>query len=273
MTRAVVGQGVGGDRPVQGPGAKGAGSLRALGLLAKGSFAREILPGPFRALLKHIVLPAGVVCFFTFLHTDATAHGGWPMLAVAGAIWLLFANSVSQGGMMLWHERWLLRDGKVPAWLLLTSSALLPVALFGLHISLVQVALRVHPVPQNGAAIELVLPGGIALATGLGIGILAARLSGLRPNVVSVLPKLLLASLILTPVFYRLSSLEGVGQAWCTVNPLCAATELARAGLSFEPPPLPRHAKIIACSMSAAILCWGLFTIRLPSTSFAAEHD
>lgn len=273
MTTAEAGQRGSGKGPVHGPGARGVRALRALGLLAKGSLAREILREPFRALLKHIALPAGVVCFFTFLHTDATARGGWPMLAVAGAIWLLFANSVSQGGMMLWHERWLLRDGRVPASLLLTSAALVPVALFGIHISLIQLALRIHPAPQDGSLTELALAGGIAVATGLGFGILAARLSGCRPNVVSVLPKLLLASLILTPVFYRLSSLDGVGQAWCTVNPLCAATELARAGLSLELPPLPRHAKIIACSLSASILCWGLFTMRLPSTAFAVEHD
>lgn len=273
MTTAVAGQRGSGNGPVLGLGARGVRGLRAFGLLAKGSAAREFRGGPFRALLKHIVLPAGVVCFFTFLHTDVTVRGGWPMLAVAGAIWLLFANSVSHGGMMLWHERWLLRDGKVPAPVLLASAALLPVALFGIHISLVYLALRIHPIPQGGTLAELVLPGGIAVATGLGLGILAARLSGFRPNFVSVLPKLLLASLILTPVFYRLSSLDGVGQAWCTVNPLCAATELARASLSLERPPLPRHATIIACSVSVSILCWGLLTMWLPSTAFASEHE
>jgi ABC-type polysaccharide/polyol phosphate export permease len=273
MTTAVAGQRGSVNGPVHGLGARGVRNLRALWFLVKGSSAREILGQPFRALLKHIALPAGVVCFFTFLHVDATARGGWPMLAVAGAIWLLFANSVSHGGMMLWHERWLLRDARVPASLLLTSAALVPVALFGIHISLIHLALRILSVPQEGTLIELVLAGGIAVATGLGLGILAARLSGFRPNFVSVLSKLLLASLILTPVFYRLSSLEGVGQAWCTVNPLCAATELARAGLSLERPPIPGHAKIIACSVSASILCWGLFTMGLPSTAFAAEHD
>lgn len=273
MTTAVAGQRGSGNGPVHRLGASGVRTLRALGLLAKGSVALELRGGHFRALLKHFVLPAGVVCFFTFLHTDATAGGGWPMLAVAGAVWLLFANSVSHGGMMLWHERWLLRDGKVPVSFLLASAALLPVALFWIHISLVYLALRIYPAPQDGALGELVLPGGIAVATGLGLGILAARLSGFRPNFVSVLPKLLLASLILTPVFYRFSSLESVGQAWCTVNPLCAATELARAGLSLERPPLPRHAKIIACSVSVSILCWGLLTMRLPSTAFASEHE
>lgn len=276
MTTAAPGQGAGGERNWEGrraSGISGTGILRALGLLAKGCFTRDILRAPFQALLKHILLPAGVVWFFTFLHTDATAQGGWSMLAIAGAIWLLFANSVRQGGMMLWHERWLLRDGRIPAGLLLTAAALVPIALFGLHVSLIHLALRARAVPQDGTPIEVVLAGGIAAGTGLGAGILAARLSGLRPNFTSALPKLLLASLILTPVFYRLSSLEGLGQAWCMANPLCAATELARAGISLEPEPLPRHAKTIACGLSAAILCWGLFTLRLPATAFAEEHD
>jgi ABC-type polysaccharide/polyol phosphate export permease len=249
------------------------GILRALGLLAKGCFTRDILQAPFRALVKHILLPAGVVCFFAFLHTDATARGGWPMLAIAGAVWLLFANSVRQGGMSLWHERWLLRDARIPAGLLLTAAALVPIGLFGVHVSLIHLALRASAVPQDATPVAVVLAGGIAAATGLGAGILAARLAGLRPNFASVLPQLLLASLILTPVFYRLSSLDGFGEAWCIANPLCAATELARAGISLEPEPLPRHATIVACGLSAAILCWGLLTLRLPSTSFAEAHD
>lgn len=273
MTRALAGQWGHGDGAANGQGAGRVRTLRALVLLANGSLHREILRRPFWGLMKHIILPAGVVCFFTFLHTDATVRGGWTMLAVAGAVWLLFANSVSHGGMVLWQESWLLRDRKVPAWLLLTSAAVVSVALFGMHVSLIHVALWIDPAPQNGTMIELVLAGGIALATGLGLGILAARLSGFRPHFVSVLPKLLLVSLVLTPVFYRLSSLGRVGQAWCTVNPLCAATELARAGLSLEPAPLPPHARIVAWCVSASILCWGLFAMRLPSTAFAAEDD
>lgn len=276
MTTAAAGQGAGGERNWEGQSATGisrTGTLHALGLLAKGCFIREILRAPFQALWKDILLPAGVVCFFTFLHTDATARGGWPMLAIAGAIWLFFANSVRQGGMMLWHERWLLRDGKIPAGLLLTAAALVPITLFGVHVSLIRLALQVRALPQDGRPVEVLLAGGIAAATGLGAGILAARLSGLRPKFASALPKLLLVSLILTPVFYRLSSLESFGQVWCMVNPLCAATELARAGISLEPEPLPRHAKTIACGLSVAILCWGLLTLRLPPTTFAGEHD
>ena len=195
------------------------------------------------------------------------------MVAIAGAIWLLFANSVSQGGMVLWHERWLLRDRRVPAGLLLTAATVVPITLFGVHLSLIQLALRVHTGPREGSLIQVALAGGIAAATGLGLGILAARLSGLRPSFVSALPRLLLVSLILTPVFYRLSALDGLGQAWCMANPLCAATELARAGISREPEPLPPHAMAIACGVSAAILGCGLLTLRLPSTTFAEEHE
>lgn len=254
-------------------GIGGSGLLRASGLLAAGCFSRTFARAPLQALFKEILLPAVAVWFLTFLHTDATARGGWPMLAIAGAIWLLFANSMRQGGMTLWHERWLLWDGKVPAGLLLTAAALVPVALFAVHISLIQLALWVLAVPRGGAASELMVAGGIAAATGLGAGILAARLSALRPTFASALPKLLLASLILTPVLYRHSSLDGLGQAWCSVNPLCAATELARAAISLDAEPLPPHAKTTACGFSAAILSWGLFTLRQGSTAFAEEHD
>ena len=247
-------------------------TLLALGLLTKGCLSRNILRAPFRAFWKHILLPIGVVCFATFLHIDATARGGWPMLAIAGAVWLLFANSVSYGGMTLWHERWLLRHPSIPAGLLLTAAVLVPISLFGVHLSLIHLALRASTFPRGGTPVEIAFAGAIAVAAGLGAGILAARLSGLRPNFAFALPKLLLASLILTPVFYRLSSLDGLGHAWSMANPLCAATELARAGISLETEDLPRHAKIIACALSGAILCWGSFTLRVPSASFTEEH-
>ena len=247
-------------------------TLLALGLFTKGCLGGDILPAPFHAFCKHILLPTGVVCFVAFLDTGAPARGGWPMVAIAGAVWLLFANSVSYGGMTLWDERWLLRHPSIPSGLLLTAAALVPIGLFGVHLSLIHLALWASTFPRDGTPVEIAFAGGIASAAGLGAGILAARLSGLRPNFASALPKLLLASLMLTPVFYRLSALDGLGHAWSMANPLCAATELARAGISFETEALPRHAKIIACALSGAILCWGLFTLRAPSTSFAGEH-
>jgi ABC-type polysaccharide/polyol phosphate export permease len=239
----------------------------ALGLLAKGCL-RDILGAPIRAFCKHILLPLGIVCFVAFLDTGPMARGGWPMLAIAGAVWLLFANGVSHGGMTLWHERWLLRHPGVPAGLLLTAAALVPIGLFGLHLSLIHLALRVSTFHVDGTPVELAFAGGIAVSAGLGTGILAARISAFRPNFVFAVPRLLLASLFLTPVFYRLSSLDGLGHAWSVVNPLCVATELARAGISVEADALPRYAKIIAFALSGGILCWGLFTLRAPSISF-----
>ena len=247
-------------------------TLLALGLILKGCLRREILGAPIRALSKHILLPSAVVCFVSFLDTGAPAHGGWPMLAVAWAVWLLFANSVNYGGMMLWHERWLLRHPGIPAGLLLAAAALVPIVLFGVHLSLIHLALRASSFPRGGTPVETVVAGGIAAAAGLGAGILAARLSGFRPNFAFVLPKLLLASLVLTPVFYRLSALDGLKDAWALANPLSVATELARAGISFQTDALPRYAIFTACALSGAILCWGLFTLRVPLTSFAEEH-
>jgi len=247
-------------------------TLSALGLLVKGCLRREILGAPIHALWKHILLPTAGVWFVSFLDAGAPAQGGWPMLAVAGAVWLLFVNSVNYGGMMLWHERWLLRHPGIPAGLLLAAAALVPIGLFGVHLSLIHLALLASSFPRGGTPVETVLAGGIAAAAGLGAGILAARLSGFWPNFAFVLPKLLLASLVLTPVFYRLSALDGLKDAWALANPLSVATELARAGISFQTDALPRYAISIACAWSGAILCWGLFTLRVPSTSFAEEH-
>ena len=87
-----------------------------------------------------------------------------------------------------------------------------------------------------------------------------------------MLPKLLLASLVLTPVFYPPSALDGLKGAWCLANPLCVATELGRAGMLFQAEPLPRYAVLIACASSGAILCWGLLTLRVRSLSWADEH-
>jgi ABC-type polysaccharide/polyol phosphate export permease len=247
-------------------------TLSALGLLVKGCLRREILGAPIHALWKHILLPTAGVCFVSFLDAGAPGHGGWPMLAVAAAVWLLFANSVSYGGMMLWHERWLLRHPGIPAGLLLAAAALVPIGLFGVHLSLIHLALLASSFPRGGTPVETVLAGGIAAAAGLGAGILAARLSGFWPNFAFVLPKLLLASLVLTPVFYRLSALDGLKDAWAFANPLSVATELARAGISFQTDALPRYGISIACTLSGAILCWGLFTLRVPSTSFVEER-
>jgi ABC-type polysaccharide/polyol phosphate export permease len=225
-----------------------------------------------RALWEHILLPTAIVGFVLFLDTGAPARGGWPMIAVAGAVWLLFANCVNYGGMMLWHERWLLRHAGIPAWLLLGAAALVPIGLFGVHLSLIHLALLASSFPQGGTAVETVVAGGIAAAAGLGAGILAARAFGLWPNFAFALPKLLLASLVLTPVFYRLSALDGLKDACALANPLCVATELARAGISFQTDALPPYATPVACAWSGAILCWGLFTLRRPSTAFADEY-
>jgi ABC-type polysaccharide/polyol phosphate export permease len=241
-------------------------------LLIKGCLEREFLRRPVAALWKYILLPTAVVCFVSSLATGAAAQDGWPMLAVAVAVWLLFANSVNCGGMVLWHERWLLRQAVIPAWLLLAAAALVPIGLFAVHLSLVHLALLASSFPRGGAPVETLVAGGIAAASGLGAGILAARLTEFRPNFACMLPTLLLASLVLTPVFYRPSALDGIRDAWCLANPLCVATELGRAGISFQAEALPRYAKSIACASSGAILCWGLFTLRVPSTSFAEEH-
>jgi ABC-type polysaccharide/polyol phosphate export permease len=240
-------------------------------LLIKGCLEREFLRRPVAALWKYILLPTAVVGFVSFLATGA-AQDGWPMLAVAVAVWLLFANSVNCGGMVLWHERWLLRHAVIPAWLLLAAAALVPIGLFAVHLSLVHLALLASSFPRGGAPAETLVAGGIAAASGLGAGILAARLTEFRPNFACRLPTLLLASLVLTPVLYRPSALDGLKDAWCLANPLCVATELGRAGISFQAEALPRYAKSIACASSGAILCWGLFTLRVPSTSSAEEH-
>jgi ABC-type polysaccharide/polyol phosphate export permease len=244
----------------------------AFGLLMKGCLERELLRAPIAALWKHILLPTAVVAFVSLLDTGAAASDRWPMVAVAGAVWLLFANCVNYGGMVLWHERWLLRQAVIPAWLLLAAAAMVPIGLFGVHLSLIHLALLASSFPRGGAPIGTLIAGGIAVASGTGAGILAARVTEVRPNFAFRLPKLLLASLVLTPVFYRLSALDGLKDPWTVVNPLSVATELGRAGISSQAEALPRYAISIACAVSGAILCWGLFTLRVPSTWFAEEH-
>ncbi len=247
-------------------------TLLAFGLLVKGALKREFLRAPITALWRHILLPTAVVCLVSFLAIGAAAGDGWPMVAVAGAVWLLFANSVNHGGMVLWQERRLLRQAVIPAWLLLTAAAVVPIGLFGVHLSLVHLALLASSFPGGGRAVETLVAGAIAAACGLGAGILAARLTGFRPKFTFTLPKLLLASLVLTPVFYRLSALDGLKGIWCRANPLCVATELARAGISSQSESLPRYAEALACVFSGVVLCWGLFSLGVPSPSFADEH-
>jgi ABC-type polysaccharide/polyol phosphate export permease len=246
--------------------------LQIVGLVTKGCVGREVLRAPLRTLLRHVLLPAGVVWFFTFVHVDAAARGGWPMLAIAGAVWLLFANSVSHGGLMLWQERSLLRDGMVPSTHLLAGAAVFPISLFAVHLSLIRLALAVGAGSERRSWIAVGLAGVVAAATGFGIGILASRLSGLRPSFVHLLPTMLLGSLIVTPVFYSLSTLGERGQTWCPINPLCLAIEFARAGIAVEASGLPPSAAVLAVGLSLAILGWGLLSLRLPSTAFG-EHE
>lgn len=247
-------------------------TLLGFGLLVKGCFSRNFLRKPIRAFWNQILLPSAVICFVALLDTGGTARTAWPMIAIAGAVWLLFANSVNYGGMVLSQERWLLRQSVVPPWLLLAAAAIVPIGLFAVHLLLIRLALLVGSFPRGGMSVEILVAGGIATTFGLGAGIIAARLTGFRPNFASALPKLLLASLVLTPVFYRPSALDGLKDAWCLVNPLCVATELARGGVSFPSEPLPPHAMAVACVVSAAILSWGVFTLSAPSPSFADEH-
>lgn len=225
-----------------------------------------------RAVLTHILLPAAIVAFVSFLDTGASARSRWPGLAVAGAVWLLFANSVNYGGMTLWHERWLLRQAAVPPALLLAAAALLPLALFVVHLSLVQFALLASASPAAGIGGDTLLGGGIAAASGLGAGVFAARLTALRPSFASMLPKWLMASLLLTPVFYPLSALGGLTGAWCLFNPLAVATELGRAGLRLQTEPLPRSAVLVACASSSAILLWGLVALRARPLTLTDAH-
>src|SRR5262245_14267422 len=163
-------------------------TLSVFGLLTKGSLKREILRAPITALSKHLLLPTAVVWFISFLASNTAAVSNWPMLAIAASVWLLFANSVNCGGMVLWHERWLLQQGVIPAWLLLAAAALVPIGLFGVHLSLIHLALLASSFPRGGASLEILVGGGIAAASGLGAGILAARLTEFRPNFVLVLP-------------------------------------------------------------------------------------
>ena len=60
-------------------------------------------------------------------------------------------------------------------WLLLAAAALVPIGLFVVHLSLVHLALLASALPRGGAGVETLVAGGIAAASGLGVGILAAR--------------------------------------------------------------------------------------------------
>jgi ABC-type polysaccharide/polyol phosphate export permease len=245
----------------------GAHGLRAFGLLARGAFARETRHGVVWTIAKHVVLPIAAVCFFESLHLEVTRQGGWPVLAIAVAIWLLFANSVSEGGMVLWRERWLLADGRTGPWLVVASAATVPLAVFAVHIVLFEVALALFPVDEaTGTTAGLALPTALTLATGLGVGVLAARICGVFPSLVAMLPSLLAASLLVTPVLYRMPS-YGWPAAWCAINPICAAIGLARAAVSSAVPSFDTAPAIVASMVSGAILCWAVFVARLSSPS------
>jgi ABC-type polysaccharide/polyol phosphate export permease len=248
-----------------------AATLFGFGLLVKGCFARNFLRKPIRAFWNQILLPSAVICFVALLDTGTAARPAWPMIAIAGAVWLLFANSVNYGGMTLWHERWLLLQPVIPPWLLVAAAAVVPIGLFGVHLSLVHLALFGSSLRRDGISVDTLIAGGIAATFGLGVGIIAARLAGFRPSFAFALPKLLLASLVLTPVFYRRSALDGLEDTWCLANPLCVATELARADISVQSEALPRHATVVACALSGIILCWGLL-LSVRSPSLAGEH-
>ena len=248
-------------RTVEADGTRSRHLVPAFALLAKGAVARATRGGAFRTLLMHVVVPVGVVWFLAFLDTEVTRNDGWPMLAIAGAVWLLFANGLTQCGMSLWYERRLLVGTPPPPWLLVSSSAVVPVSLFVLHVTLIDLAIAVLSTPYHVVTLGLVLPAGIALATGVGVGILFARLCAVRPGVVTALPVVVAASLVLTP--------EGAGETWCRLNPLCAATELARSDVSDTPAPIPDSSTITAIGSSFVLLTWGFLVMRRRRQPFA----
>jgi ABC-type polysaccharide/polyol phosphate export permease len=251
-------------------------SLMALGLLARGCFSREILSAPGQVLLKQFLVPAGILGFCMLLQTGGpTSSGPWPILAIGGVIWLLFVNCVNHWGMTLWHERSLLLEGRVPRLMLLAAAMPVPLALFISHVCLILVILLIWPALEVGHSATPLIGAALAAFTGVATGILAARLCLLRPGFSAVLPKLLLVSLVITPVFYRASALTKTttGQAFCSVNPLCAAVELARAGFPSEAEPITPYAWTTTLAVAATLVVAALGALRGPVSPLPSDDE
>jgi ABC-type polysaccharide/polyol phosphate transport system ATPase subunit len=163
--------------------------------------------------------------------------------------------------MTLWRQRSVLLDGLTRPWALVSSAAVAPVVIFAVQVAIIEAALAIdrdHALLSAGDVGRLVEPALLALAAGTGAGILTARFTGLRPRFAPMVPRLLLVTLFLTPVAYRLSTAEQPGKVVCTVNLLCPAVERARDSLTPAPSAVPTGADIVAAVFAFGLLGWGL---------------
>ena len=176
------------------------------------------------------------------------------MLGIAAAVWLLFVNSASQGGMILWRERNLLRGGLVRPEALVMAGVVVPLALFGVHLSLIALTAP----SSTGVGIRswtaMLLSAGMAAVTGLGVGIIASFWKERWPPAWFSLG-LPLGSLFVTPIFYSRFVFGRANDAWCAVNPLCVAVGLARGAIG-ETPELPPFAVSFGVGMSLSVFVW-----------------
>jgi ABC-type polysaccharide/polyol phosphate export permease len=211
--------------------------------------------------LRQVLIPAVGVWFFTFVGVEATARGGWPMLATAAAVWLLFVNSASHGGMILWREQDLLRGGLVRPGALVVAGAVMPLALFVVHLSLIALTAPSRTGGGLRSWTAMLLPAWIAAVSGLGVGILASLWrERWPPSWVSLgVP---LGSLFFTPIFYTRFVFGKANAVWCAVNPLCVAVDLARGAIG-ETRGLPPFAVSLGVGMSFAVLLLAFFQLRL----------
>lgn len=192
------------------------------------------------------------------------------LFSLAGLLaWNAFQSTLGKSSMALLGNASLVSKVYFPRLLLPFSTVLSTVAdLFVGVAAFLGVSLYASRLPGLGALVWLPLWIGMALASSLGLGLLAASLMTRFRDVQHVLPMLLPFLMYASPVAYGMSNIPEGWRCYLQWNPIGWVLEGARAALvGGERVPVAWVVYTAACSL--AVLAAGVVCFRRMERSFA----
>lgn len=203
--------------------------LSARLFLAEG---RSLLrPGRSNPTLLVVVAPVPIVAFGSFVGLQIVRDQGWVQFAVGVIAWAGFAGGVLSGTVIHARRR-LLGAGEVSPALLLAV-----VWCWAVVLVITQYAVLAIVAAASGRRVpdpQLLVPVGVALTLGLGVGMLIARLTRFRAAFAALAPGLAALSLLVLPVLWGASAVGDAGDAWVRNGPVASMVVSSRASAAGD---------------------------------------